>query len=208
MPGQQPAPAPPPTYASHRRRARPGMPAKLRGLLLVLDARLRGVPVGVAAFLQRSVAGGAVVPQHLAERGRPANGGPHEALVRTHHPVHPLRLLWATWPRPLTSPPQTEDPCALDTSERPRDAFPAPAEAGETLAREDGLSCEDGVEGVGELRISVPDQELHLVNAVVQRHEGVTSLLAAQLPVGWPHRGRRFEKETGRWSWGWLRCPR
>ncbi|WP_344520103.1 hypothetical protein [Streptomyces rectiviolaceus] len=41
----------------------------------------------------------------------------------------------------------------------------------------DGLGCEDGVEGVSELRISVSDQEPESVNAVVHCHEEVTRLL-------------------------------
>lgn len=41
----------------------------------------------------------------------------------------------------------------------------------------DGLGCEDGVEGVGELGVSVSDQEVHLVNAVVQCHEEVAGWL-------------------------------
>ncbi|RUP66142.1 hypothetical protein SSPNP10_19130 [Streptomyces sp. NP10] len=63
---------------------------ELRRLLPVLDTRLRRVPVGVTALLQRPVVEGAVIGQHLAERDRLAHGGPHEELVRPDHPPHPL----------------------------------------------------------------------------------------------------------------------
>ncbi|MGW6403920.1 hypothetical protein [Streptomyces sp. NPDC055134] len=59
----------------------------------------------------------------------------------------------------------------------------------------DALRGEDGVEGVGELRISVPDQELHLVNAVVECHEEVAGLLGS-LASGWV--GGDAEKWTRR----------
>lgn len=48
----------------------------------------------------------------------------------------------------------------------------------------DGLGCEDGVEGGREPGVSVPDQELRSVDAVVQCHEEVTR------PLDCPDTGR------------------
>jgi hypothetical protein len=66
---------------------------------------------------------------------------------------------------------------ALDVCVGPR----GPHRSGQYL---DGLGCEDGVEGVGELGVSVPDQKLHSVDAVVQCHEKVTRLLDCPA-AGW-----------------------
>ncbi|MFF1688381.1 MULTISPECIES: hypothetical protein [unclassified Streptomyces] len=67
-------------------------------------------------------------------------------------------------------PTASADP-ALDVCVRPRGL-----DWGEQYP--DAFGCEDGIEGMGELlRVSVPQQELHLVEAVVQRHEEVTGLL-------------------------------
>lgn len=58
---------------------------ELGGLVPVADRGLRGVPVGVTAFLEGAVVQGAVVPQHLAEHGRLTGRGAQEELVRADH---------------------------------------------------------------------------------------------------------------------------
>ena len=45
--------------------------------------------------------------------------------------------------------------------------------------------AESGVEGVGELRVSVADEETKLLGAVAEVHRQVPRLLGTQSPVGW-----------------------
>src|SRR6266496_5956581 len=48
----------------------------------------------------------------------------------------------------------------------------------------DALGGEDGIEGVGELRVPIANQELEMLDVVGQLHEQVAGLLVVHIPVG------------------------
>ncbi len=63
---------------------------ELGGLVPVADRRLRGVPVGVAPFLERAVVERAVITQHPGQRVRLFSGGPEHELVGPSHESAPF----------------------------------------------------------------------------------------------------------------------